>query len=80
MSECLNLFRNLIVITLFRITTDEIAEETGDEELGAKKHHREREIEIGRVGDEACRRAVGERHEFVDANDEHSDETDDEHE
>ena len=53
-------FLNLITIPLLATAADEVADEAGEEELGAEQHHGQGEVEVGRIGDQTLRDAARE--------------------
>ena len=48
----------LVVVAVLRRTANEVANKSGEEELGANHHHRKRDVEVGRIGYKALRYAL----------------------
>lgn len=70
----------MIIVTVWILTADQVAQESGKEELATQYHSDERNVEVWGVGDEMTIYAMVEVDTLVDAQADEREEADEEHE
>lgn len=58
--DFLYFFLNFVVVSRGCVAADKLSEKSRKEQLCAKKHHRKRNVEIRRIGNQMCRNMIAE--------------------